>query len=274
MLIKNREIEKLSMDIRRSIDGKTIDFRDNREGAWGALKNDIHTLANIKNSQADTLRVERDEMSDNLANISHQLKTPITSMLLMADLLERAPEHKQAEFIENLKSGLLHMEWLVSSLLKIAKLDAGAISFRVEKVNTIELVNLAIEPIQVILEKKQQIVKHTSEIEFKCDRRWTVEALTNLIKNASEHSPYGGVINIASCTTPVSEWISVTDSGDGIAKNKIPLLFKRFDGSHDDRGYGIGLPLALAIMQGQNGDIEIQCGGHGKGATFTMKFFK
>ena len=274
MLIKKSEIKKLSADIRRIIDGQNIDLRDNREGVLKILKNDIHTLANIKNEQADSLGRERDVMAETLANISHQLKTPLTSMMVMADLLENAPADKQTEFIANIKTSLARMEWLVSSLLKMAKLDAGAVEFSLMSVQADEVVSLAIEPLRILLEIRKQIVDVSCNTEIFCDRKWTAEALSNVIKNASESSPDGGVISVESGMNPICRWICVTDGGEGIARNKISSLFKRFEGSRSDRGYGIGLPLALAIMQGQNGDIEVDGGGNGKGATFALKFYK
>lgn len=109
MLIKKREVVELSENIRKAIDGQKVDFRVNREGAWGILKNDIHTLVSLKSEQAESFHLERDFMADSLANISHQLKTPLTSMMIMADLLENAPADKQGEFIANIKIGLTRM---------------------------------------------------------------------------------------------------------------------------------------------------------------------
>ena len=274
MLIKKREIENLSSDIRRIIDGQPLDLRDNREGAFCALKNDIHTLTNIKNEQIDSFQRERDMMTETLANISHQLKTPLTSMMIMADLLENAPEEKQAEFISNIRTGITRMEWLVSALLKMAQLDAGAIKLARAAVKSHELVSLSLEPIEALLDSKNQNIEIIGDIELFCDRRWTAEALTNVLKNASEYSPENSVIHVEAGTNPICRWISVTDSGGGIAKDKIAGIFKRFAGSRSDKGFGIGLPLALAIMRGQNGDIEVNGGGRGNGATFTLKLFK
>lgn len=274
MLIKKSEIIKLSGDIRKIIDGQNIDIRDNREGAWGILKNDIHTLASLKNEQVDVLQHERDKLKDTLTDISHQLKTPLTSMMIMADLLENAPPDKQGEFLSNIRTGLTRMEWLVSALLKMAKLDAGAVEFSLNRIKSNELIGLALEPLRLLLDVKNQSVEIFGGTELFCDKKWIAEALTNIIKNASEYSPDGGVIRIESGGNPVCKWISVTDSGDGIAKNKIASLFKRFEGSRSDKGYGIGLPLALAIMRGQNGDIDIDGGGSGKGAEFILKFYK
>lgn len=276
MWIPKGEIAKLSDDIRKIIDGQTIDLRDNREGPWAVLKNDIHTLANIKNAQVDSFQLERDVMADTLANISHQLKTPLTSMMIMADLLDNATPDKQREFISNIKIGLNRMEWLVSALLKMAKFDAGAIQLSKERIQASTLINLALKPLEILLEVKNQGVEiaKDEDIELFCDKGWTAEALTNIIKNASEYSPTGGVIHIESGMNPICRWISITDSGQGISKDKIVNLFKWFEGSRSDEGYGIGLPLALAIIRSQNGDIEVDGGGNGSGATFTMKLFK
>jgi len=272
--VKKSEITQLSSDIRKVIDGQMIDIRDNREGVWCTLKNDIHTLAALKSEQANSLKQERDLLADKLADISHQLKTPLTSMMLMSDLLENAPSDKQTEFISNIKIELTHMEWLVSALLKMAKLDADAIKFSTENVKVGEIVALALESLQILLEVKNQSVEISNEIELFCDKRWTVEALTNIIKNASEYSPANSIIYVESGMNPICKWISVTDSGAGISKSKIAKLFKRYKGTRSDQGYGIGLPLSLAIMQSQNGDIEVDGGGGNCGATFTLKFFK
>jgi len=274
VLIRKSEIKKLSCDIRKIIDGQNIDLRDNREGVWGILKNDIHTLANINNGRLDSLQRERDMMGDTLANISHQINTPLTSMMIMADLIENAPPDKQAEFLSNIKTGLTRLEWLASALLKMAKLDAGAVEFSMASIRSGELINMALEPLQILLDVKNQSIENSGVSEIYCDKRWTAEALTNAIKNASEYSPEGGKIRIESGMNPICRWISVTDSGTGIPNIKIANLFKRFEGSQSDKGYGIGLPLALAIMRGQNGDIEVDGGGKGSGATFTLKFYK
>lgn len=274
MLIKKQEIISLSDDIRRVIDGQRIDLRDNREGVWSTLKNDIHTLAALKNEQINSSQRERNLMADMLANISHQLKTPLTSMMVMADLLENASPDKQEEFISNIKIGITRMEWLVTALLKMARLDAGTIDFSSESIQVSELIDLALEPLQILLDIKNQSVEISGDVELLCDKQWTAEALTNILKNASEYSPVGGKIHIDSGMNPICKWISVTDSGEGISNIKAASLFNRFAGSQSNKGYGIGLPLALSIMRGQNGDIEVEGGGKGKGATFTLKLFK
>lgn len=264
---------ELSEDIRSAIDGKSIDFRDNKEGAWSILKNDINTLVNMKNEQMNLAQKERDILTEYLASISHQLKTPITSMMIMSDLIETAPPEKQTEFVNSIKTSLTRMEWLVATLLKMARLDSGVVEFTTVTMMAKELVKRAVQPLEILLDVKNQKVDVVNDIELICDQRWTAEALTNLFKNASEYSPVNGTITIDCGINPIYRWISVTDSGVGLHKEKIAGIFERFSYSKNEEGYGIGLPLAQSIIRHQRGDIDVDGGGKGKGATFTIKFF-
>ena len=272
MIVSRREVEQLSADIRRIIDGQAVDMRDNLEGRLSILKNDIHTLAGRLNEQAATLQKEKIALANTLADISHQLKTPLTAMMVMVELLEDAPPQKATEFITNLKQGLTQTGWLVNSLLKMAKLDSGSVAFNQVSITSGALINLALQPLQILLDIKNQQICISGEAELICDKNWTAEAITNIIKNASEHSSEGSIIEISAGQNPLTRYISITDNGSGIPHTEIKGLFQRFDSS--TQGTGIGLPLALAIMQGQNGDIEVDGGGNGNGATFTLKFYK
>ncbi|MCL2604793.1 MAG: HAMP domain-containing histidine kinase [Defluviitaleaceae bacterium] len=279
MFISRKEIERLSADVRRIIDGQSVDLRDNLEGRLSILKNDIHTLAGSLSEQASNLQREKSAMAETLADISHQLKTPLTAMMVMTELLEDAPPEKAAEFIFNLKRGLAQTGWLVNALLKMAKLESGSVVFSRTEVYAGELLGLALQPLQILLDIKDQRVEWASgtpygEVRFLCDKNWTAEALTNIIKNASEHSPEGSTILIGAGFNPLCKWLSVTDAGKGIPNIEIKGLFQRFGGTHKKQGTGIGLPLALAILRGQNGDIEVNGGNSGTGAVFTMRFYK
>lgn len=117
-----------------------------------------------------------------MENISHQLKTPVTSMMIMADLLQTAAPDKQEEFIHNIQTSLNRMEWLVGTLLKMAKLDADAITFDMEKVSVRALLEAALKPLAILLEIKNQTTDLRNDLELYCDKRWMSEALTNLIK--------------------------------------------------------------------------------------------
>ncbi len=274
MPVRNKEIKELSENIRKIIDGKDADIRDNKEGCFSILKNDIHTLSAMQRERITALKQQHSEFVKYMEDISHQIKTPVASMMIMADLLEDAPPNKRKEFTENIKNSLNHMDWLVSGLLKLAKLDAGCISFEKKPVSSADLIQAAEEPLSILLDVKDQTLVSEGEVEFLCDRRWTAEALTNIIKNASEHSPEHSVIRIACGANPVYRWISVTDAGEGIPKEMISRVFTRFDNARGSRGYGIGLSLAYSVLRSQNGTIDVDGGGRGKGAAFTLKFFQ
>ena len=273
MWIKKKEIEKLSNDVKQIITGQCIDLRDHKEGPFMILKNDIHTLISTQKQKVSVLENERKILEETLADISHQLKTPLTSMMIMADLLEDAPPIKQKEFISNIQTSLQKTEWLVSSLLKMAKLEAKTIKFNKKSVPVYDIVNSALIPLKIQIELRNQNIVATTYNEIVCDKRWTSEALSNLIKNASEQSPPGSVITIKSGENPICRWISVTDEGSGISKEKLAKIFKRFEASDNINGYGIGLPLALTIMKSQFGDIDVSRSTTGTGTTFTLKFY-
>jgi signal transduction histidine kinase len=268
-----RELEELSAQVRQLIDGRAVDLRDHGEGPLSKLRSDIHALAARRGAEVDALQRERDLLKNTLADISHQIKTPLTSIGIMADLLENAPPEKQAEFAANIRRSLDRADWLVSALLKMAKLEAGAVALKRERVPSRALVAAALESLRIPLEVKNQRVTLLEEADLRCDLRWTAEALANVIKNASEHSPQGGEILIGAGANPICAWVSVTGGGH-IPRADIPNLFKRFHASRRGTGYGIGLPLALAILRGQQGDIEVEGGSGGQGATFTLKFYK
>ncbi len=274
MWIRKKEVEQLSDFVKGYISGEELDIRDNREGAFSVLKNDIYSLVNKKNEQIKAIESERDILSDYMADISHQLKTPITSMMIMADLLEDAEPEKQAEFIHNIRFSLNKMEWLVGALLKMAKLDAHVIDFVKKDVKASELVEAVKPSVAILLDVNNQTLELKNDCVINCDKRWTVEALTNIVKNAIEYSPKDQVIEIDSGTNPMYDWISVKDSGNGIGKEQYAALFKRFENSTNENGFGIGMPLALSIVKGQGGTIDVDLGGEGQGSTIVIKFFK
>lgn len=274
MWIRKKEIEQLSAFVKGFISGEEIDIRDNKEGAFSVLKNDIYSLVNKKNEQIKTTEAERDILAEYMADISHQLKTPITSMMIMTDLLKDAEPVKREEFIHNIKLSLNKLEWLVGTLLKMAKIDAHAVTFSRKDVKVSELIASVKPSVNILLDVNNQVLELVGDCKINCDKRWTVEALINIVKNAIEHSPNESKIIINCGENPMYYWISVKDSGVGMNRSSYAALFKRFEYSTSENGFGIGMPLALSIVKGQGGDIDIDFGGNGQGATFILKLFK
>lgn len=273
MWIPKKEIKELSYQIKSSSNGAIADIRDNKEGEFSVLKDDIYNLVNRLGLQISQTEVERDSLAEYMADISHQLKTPITSMLIMVDLLEEAEPEKRTEFIRGIKMSLTKMEWLVSTLLKMSKLDAGAVTFSKKKVKMSEILAETRSSLEILLDIKNQNIQIENDFEIICDKRWTAEAMTNILKNAIEHSREGSSIVVTSGTNPLYDWIGITDSGEGMSKEQIAALYNRFENSTSENGYGIGVPLALSIMRGQSGDIDIEPNPEGTGTMFTLKLY-
>lgn len=274
MWVSRKEIEQLQAAVKAGQNGRYTDIRDHREGPLSLLKDDIHALIQRQNGQLAQAEAERDILAEYMADISHQLKTPITSMMIMADLLEDAGPEKQREFLQNIRFSLSRMEWLIGALLKMAKLDAGAVTFTPQDVRVSGLLEAVLPSVDILLDVNSQSLALKQDTTIRCDRRWTTEALTNIVKNAIEHAPEGSEITVDSGANPLYEWISVTDCGDGLEKKQYASLFRRFETSAAENGYGIGMPLALSILKGQNGTIDVEPGRDKKGTTVLLKFFK
>ena len=274
-VVKYRKMASLAEQIDRILHGEELQIMEHCcEGEFAVLATSIDKMVQRMLEQQSILQKEKVFLADSMADISHQLKTPITSMMIMADLLEEAEPEKQTEFIHNIQVSLNKMEWLVGALLKMAKLDAHAIDFIKNDIHMSELLEAVKPSVAILLDIHNLTIELKQDCIIHCDKRWTTEALTNIVKNAIEYSPDGSVIEIDSGENPMYSWISVRDSGMGMDKTEYAALFKRFENSTNENGFGIGMPLALSILKGQGGDIDVDFGGRGEGTTFILKFFK
>ena len=278
--VRYHQIAELSIYLNRIAAGEYgLDLRDNMEGELSELKNDIYKVTVMLAHQADLLEKDKLYLADTLADISHQLKTPLTSMLVMTDLLEQPdlPAEKRREFTGHIRSQLQRMEWLISSLLKLSKLDAGTIRFKKEQVFLPHLVDKATEHLMVLMDVKQQtlVLEGDPDTYFLGDRDWSAEAMANLIKNCVEHTPCGGTIKIQYESSTLYTQIVLSDTGEGVDPVDLPHIFERFyKGKNSSKdSVGIGLAMAKNIIQKQNGTIEASS-EPGKGMTFTIKFYR
>lgn len=275
-----QEIEKLSGYLQQISNGNyKLDVRDNYEGELSILKSQIYKVTKMLSEQGTVLQEDKAKLTNAISDISHQLKTPLTSMMVMADLLSdrRLEDGKRAEFTRNIQVQLERMEWLVSSLLKLSKIDAGTIVFKKEKVLVALLVQKAVEPLLVPMDIKMQnmTIEGDEETAFLGDYNWTTEALINIIKNCVEHTPEGGEISVLYSENPLYTEIMISDNGKGIAKEDLPYIFKRFYKGKNagDDSVGIGLAMAHSIVTSQKGDIVVNS-QLGAGTTFRIKFYK
>ncbi|MEK3964523.1 MULTISPECIES: sensor histidine kinase [Paenibacillus] len=275
-----REIEKLSGYLRQISSGNySLDVRDNQEGELSILKNDIYKVTLMLSEQRLLLQEDKIKLTNAISDISHQLKTPLTSMTVMADLLSD-PDldvEKRIEFTRKISLQLDRIGWLVSSLLKFSKIDAGTIQFKKDSITVKKLVQKSMEPILIPMDIKEQriLIEGEDATSFIGDYNWTTEAMINILKNCVEHTPAGGEITISFAENTLFTEIVITDNGKGIPKAEIPYIFKRFyKGTNaNEDSVGIGLALAQSIITEQNGTIDV-VSEVGKGTQFRIKFYK
>lgn len=274
------QIEKLSDYLRQISSGDyTLDVRDNYEGELSILKNNIYKVTTMLSEQGSLLQQDKIKLTNAISDISHQLKTPLTSMMMMADLLSDAklPAEKRNEFTHKIHIQLERIEWLVSSLLKLSKIDAGTVQFKKEVISVKELLTKSLEPVLIPMEIKEQTLSIEGEdtTSFVGDLNWTAEAVLNILKNCVEHTPVGGKITISSAENALFTEIIIADNGKGISKEDLPYIFKRFykgkNASEDS--IGIGLAMAHSIITSQNGAIGVKSEKE-IGTQFHIKFYK
>jgi signal transduction histidine kinase len=275
-----REIEKLSGYLRRISNGDySLDVRDNFEGELSILKSDIYKVTAMLSEQGSQLQEDKIKLMDAISDISHQLKTPLTSMMVMADLLSNPNINpsKREEFTRNIGAQLERMDWLVSSLLKLSKIDAGTVQFKKDRISVHMLIEKAVAPILIPMDIKEQTLKVTGEesVAYRGDFNWSAEAIINILKNCVEHTGEGGEISISFSENALFTELMIKDNGKGIPKDDLPYIFKRFyKGKYaSEDSVGIGLAMAHSIIRKQNGDIQVTS-KPGNGTCFQIKFYK
>ena len=270
-----KKIGKIDKYMNNILNGDySIDIKDYCEGDISNLKNDIYKMTIKLKEQSELLIKEKKYLEETLQDISHQIKTPLTSMYMINDILtNEKDENIKKEFLIKNKNQIERIEWLVTSLLKLSRLESGTIKLKKEKISLRELIDKAIEPINVLLELKNiKLTKNVENINLNVDINWTVEALLNIIKNACEHTK--DKIEIIGSTNPLYTEIKIIDNGIGISKKDIKHIFERFyKGNHNKESIGIGLNMSKKIINLQNGLIEVSS-KEGVGSTFIIKLYK
>ncbi len=255
-----------------------LDVRDYTEGELSILKSELYKVTVMLRQQNETLEQEKTKLSGALSDISHQLKTPLTSMFMMTDLLCDAglSEEKRSEFTNRMRLQLERLQWLVSSLLKLSKLDAKIVRLSPRSTSARALLEKACAPILIPAELKDlSIAVNDNGAMLLCDENWTAEAILNILKNCVEHTPAGGTITINCEDNPLFTEISIKDSGPGIDEKDLPHIWGRFYRGRNasDDSVGIGLSMAAAVIGEQGGGVSVKnIAPHG--SLFTIRFPK
>ena len=276
---QNQVMEQAVSQINAYLDGDhnaRIECDD--EGELYRLFHTVNSLAAVLNAHADNELREKEFLKNTISDISHQLKTPLAALNIYNGLLQDGDMELSAvkEFADLSEQELDRIEILVQNLLKITKLDAGAIGLEKTTENVADMMrdielHFAYRARQ---EKKEIILSGSDHLSLFCDRDWLNEAIDNIVKNAFDHTESGATIRVAWNELPSGVQIVITDNGCGIHPEDIHHIFKRFYRSRfskDKQGIGLGLPLAKAIVEAHNGTIEVDS-ELGIGTTFTMNF--
>ena len=273
-----RRIAELSADIDRILHGEDhVSLNDYAEGELGILQSEVHKMTIRLREQKQSLVDDKIYLADSLADISHQIRTPLTSINLLVSFLSEPgiSDERRGELTRELYSLLSRIDWLITTLLKMSKLDAGTAQFKEETVPMAELIRKSTESVAIPMELRGQELNVIADGNFTGDMVWTSEAITNIVKNCMEHTPDGGVVSVTATDNPLFAEIIISDNGRGIAKDDLPHIFERFyKGKNSaDNSFGIGLALARTIITTQNGTIKAE-NILPHGAKFTIRFYK
>lgn len=254
-----------------------MNIDDNTEGELSILKNNLYKVITLLQSQNEYLKNDKLYLADSIADISHQLKTPLTSMMVMCELLENEENpDKRQEFVAVINNQLLKMKWLITNILKISKLDADATEFKREEVSISKVLDDSLKPFVLTAELKNIAIQNgANDFVFNGDESWTVEAVSNIVKNCLEHTNDGGKIIIASDSTNLYNKLTISDNGCGIAEEDLPHIFERFyHGKNSSKdSVGIGLALAKTVFEKENASVSVES-EQGRGSVFEIRFYK
>lgn len=275
---KIKEITKMISKINnRQFD---IDINDFNEGELSILKNEISKTTTMLRQVADNSVKDKLNLKDSLGDISHQLKTPLTSITIMIDNILDSPdmdEKTRKKFLINIKREILNINFLVMSLLKLSKFDANVVKFNKESVYLKDIIIESIKNVSMIKELKNITIKVSGDdnIKLLCDFKWQVESITNILKNSIEHTSECGTVEVNYSENKLYTRILIKDNGKGIDSDDLPHIFDRFykgeNGSDDS--FGIGLSLSKTIIEKEGGSITVKSTPN-IGTIFTIKYLK
>ncbi|MBE5963024.1 MAG: HAMP domain-containing histidine kinase [Lachnospiraceae bacterium] len=277
---RERTLKKLSGYLTRVRNGHyEMELQDYKEGELSILKSEIYKMTLMLTEQAELLKKDKVYLADAISDISHQLKTPLTSIGMMADFLnaDALPEEKRKEFARNILHSLNRMSWLVTSLLKISKLDAGTIVLKKETILLKDVIDSAVKDLLVLMDIRQITfsIEGNEDDTVLGDRLWLSEAVGNFVKNAVEHTKEGGRITVRYEENRLYSSIVIEDNGSGIAKEDLPHIFERFYRGKNSgvESVGIGLALAKQIVVMQKGSVSVES-KEGVGTKFCLRVYR
>lgn len=265
-----------------------LEINDNSEDELSSLKNSLYKIMVYMKEQADSARIKKVMLAQSVSDISHQLKTPLTSTQVLLDNLNDNPDmdySTRKKFIYEALNQVNGMSWMIVSMLKLSRIDAGVVEFNNENISINKIIEEAVGNLEVIAEIKNVNIEknidnrnedelNKSDIYIKGDYNWNREALQNIIKNAIEHSRHKGTVKINITDNDVYTAVYITNRGDKLSDQRQKQIFERYysEAKYEDNSMGIGLPLAKAVIEKQGGYISVE--SDDEKTTFIVKYIK
>ncbi len=278
---KNKELDEIIKYI-EEINKKnySLHIDEISEDELSILKNEIYKTTVMLKENAENSLKDKVELKKSLEDISHQLKTPLTSILVMLDNLIDNPDmdfDTREDFIRDVKREVVNINFLVQAILKLSKFDANTINFSRENRLVKDIINESVKNVSTLCDLRniQVEINGDEKAQLNCDFMWQVEAITNIVKNCIDHSNTGNKISISYEKNNVYVLIKIQDFGDGISKKDLPHIFERFYKGENSTAdsVGIGLALSKTIIEKDNGNICVES-ERGKGSCFVIKYFE
>ena len=281
LIYRHKKLDELSKYIEKIINKDySLNIEENSEDELSKLKNQLYKVTIILKEEAENAKKQKTSLADSVSDISHQLKTPLTSTMILLDNLSESKNMEEStrnRFINEISRQIEGMNWLVTSLLKLSRLDAGVITYSKEKIKLRKLIEEVIENLEILAEIKNVNfeIQENEEIITNRDYKWNKEAIQNIVKNAIEHTKENSKITITIKENSIYTEIRIKDEGVGINNKDLKHIFERFYKSKQssENSIGIGLSLAKTIIEQQNGYITVETEGN-NGTTFIVKYIK
>ena len=277
---QDKEIDKITKYLEAINDKNyTLKIDENSEEELSILKNELYKVTVMLRENASNTLKDKINLKRALEDISHQLKTPLTSILIILDNLTDNPEmdyQTRVEFLHDLKRETTRIQSLIQSILKLSKFDSNTVQFIKQDIYLKQIVDEAIKNTGSLADLKniKINVEGNKKIKLNCDLLWQIEAITNILKNCIEHSKENTQIDIKYNNNSVYSYITITDYGEGISKEDLPHIFERFyrGKNSSNESIGIGLSLSKTIIESNNGIVSVE--SNSDKTTFIIKYFK
>lgn len=277
-IYEKKQINEITKYIREINDKNyTLKIDENTEDDLTNLRNELYKITLMLREEADNSKKDKLKLKESLSDISHQIKTPLTSISIMLDEIKENTEMEdriKQKFIFEISRQIEQISFLIISLLKMSKLDADAVQFEEKEISLKKLIDDVLRNLEVPIElKEQHIVKEIENSKIIGDYRWTLEAITNIVKNCIEHTEKGKKIYIKSKNTNIYVELIIKDEGEGISEKDLKHIFERFykGKNSSENSFGIGLSLAKSIIEKQNASIYCTS-KENEGTTFRIRW--